>query len=127
MAYELENPQSHAGDEISLMNWLGKLSRFIRSFYTVMNVTAACTVRPNVFYYRADATNGAFTVSLPDAAVHLGKRVLIKKVDSSANAVTVSRTGSDTIEGSNTVSLSAQWDSLYVIAGAANSWEVISS
>jgi hypothetical protein len=82
-------------------------------------------VEPQIYYVRADATGGAFTVTLPAANLNIGRRMFIKKVDASGNAVTVSRSGSDTIEGSNTVSLAAQWDKLQIISGAENSWEVI--
>lgn len=42
----------------------------------------------------ADATSGGFTVTLPDAPAD-GSRIVVKKVDSSANTVTVQRSGSD--------------------------------
>jgi hypothetical protein len=86
---------------------------------------AAYTVPDNVFYVRADATAGAFAVTIPEAGSRLGRRLLIKKIDASGNAVTVTRSGSDTFEGSNTISLAAQWAKTYIIAAISGSWEKI--
>lgn len=59
----------------------------------------------------ADASGGGFTITLPGAS-NAGFKVIIKKVDTSANVVTISRAGSDTIEGSTTRTLRYQYESL---------------
>lgn len=63
-----------------------------------------------------DCTSGALTMTLPDptAAPHVHARFVIKKVDSTGNAVTIATNGSETIDGSATASLASQWDSLTV-------------
>lgn len=124
MSYGVEQPV-HPLNESTLFKWTGHIRNFCRGLYRIVNTTSAYTIAEQIFYIRVDATSGAVTITLPKAATYLGRRILVKKVDASANAVTVSRTGSDTIEGSNTVSLAAQWDSLYIIAGASGSWEII--
>lgn len=56
-----------------------------------------------------DATTAAFTVTLPAiSALTRPWEVAIRKTDSGANAITVARAGSDTIEGDSTISLATQ-------------------
>lgn len=57
-----------------------------------------------------DATSAVVTITLPPAARHRGLLLAIKKIDASANAVTIDGNGSETIDGSATATLSAQWD-----------------
>jgi hypothetical protein len=133
MAYGINTPPTYAKtDDISFLEWFRQITKFANSLYTVKSASSTYTVdvdssqiKTNVSYVRADASGGAFTVTLPVAADNLGRKILIKKIDSSANAVTISGTGSDTIEGSATKSLSSQWSSLYLIAGTSGSWEII--
>lgn len=73
-------------------------------------------------YVLCDATSSPFTVTLPLASSR--KRLHIKKIDSSANAVTISRAGSDTIEGNNTVLLSAQYNSYTLYSDGTSTWYI---
>lgn len=58
----------------------------------------------------ADATGGAFSVTLPKASLFpLYDELTIEKIDAGANAVTVTANGTDTINGAATKALSAQW------------------
>jgi hypothetical protein len=59
----------------------------------------------------ANATSGAFTITLP-AATTAGQRVLVKKTDASANAVTVA----GTIDGTTNASLAYQNQSIELIS-----------
>lgn len=61
-----------------------------------------------------DATGGARTVNLPPAAVVKGLIYTVKKIDASGNAVTIDPNGAETIDGSATKVLSAQWASLTI-------------
>ena len=71
-----------------------------------------------------DATNGAVTITLPKASNASKKVLIIKKTDSSANAVTIDGDGSETIDGSATVSLSNQYDVKTIISDGS-AWHVI--
>lgn len=71
-----------------------------------------------------DATSGAVTINLPDAATCDGKIYHIKKTDSSANAVTIDANGSQTIDGATTFVLPLQYDCVSVQSNAAN-WFII--
>ena len=73
---------------------------------------------------QANATGGAFTVTLPTAATSTNLRYTVKKIDSSANAVTIQGNGAETIDGSNTQTLAAQWQALTMVSNGT-SWIVI--
>ena len=70
----------------------------------------------------ADATAGAFTLTLPPSAATIGQLLIIKKTDASINAVTVARAGSDTIEGLTTVLLATQYASVMVVTSGSGIW-----
>ena len=72
----------------------------------------------NIF---VDATAGAVAITLPAASID-GCCISVWKTDNSVNAVTVSRAGSDTIEGANTVSLALQYDAVDLIADGTATW-----
>lgn len=76
-----------------------------------------------------DATAGAVTVTLPSATlVTIGQTVIIKKVDSSVNPVTVQRAGSDTINTSATaVTLTLQNQSVVLVSTGGGAWLVKSN
>jgi hypothetical protein len=54
-------------------------------------------------------------------------KALIKKTDSSANAVTVTRAGSDTIEGASSKPLAKGYASLTLISNGTNEWYIQSN
>jgi len=63
-----------------------------------------------------------FGVVLPTAASITGQQFKIKKIDSSANAVTVSTTSSQTIDNSLTYPLSTQYQSVTLQSDGSNWW-----
>jgi hypothetical protein len=74
-----------------------------------------------------DASGGNRIITLPAiASVWNGFRVLVKKVDSTTNTVTVQRAGADTIDGGSSVVLSAQY-SLAEVSTNLSVWSVLSS
>jgi hypothetical protein len=56
-----------------------------------------------------DATSGAVTINLKPAREWEQKRIVIKKIDSSGNAVTAEPDGSETIDGAANKSTTTQW------------------
>lgn len=77
-------------------------------------VTGATTATPGQFV-RADATSGAFTVTLPASG-----RVHVMKIDASANAVTVVGAGSTTINGQASATITEQWAGATFIFDGSN-------
>ena len=76
------------------------------------------------YLYRVETTSGAITMTLPAiSSVTDGFRVTIVKWTSDSNGVTVAPSGSDTINGSASYSLSAQYSSATFVADfETNTW-----
>lgn len=76
--------------------------------------------------YPADATSGAITAALPSfAGVYDGFEVTIKKIDASANAVTVDASGSETIDDALTVALASRYASVTLVCDkTASKWRI---
>lgn len=74
-----------------------------------------------------DATGGSFTVNLPAAATAgSGWKVTVKKIDSTANTVTIDGSGSETIDGSTTYVLASQYQGVTPDSDGTN-WSVFST
>lgn len=71
-----------------------------------------------------DATLGGFTLTLPTAAAITGRIYIIKKIDSSANLVTIATTGGQTIDGGATAPLSIPQTALALQSDGSN-WEIV--
>jgi len=64
-----------------------------------------------------DASSGAVTISLPAiATANRGLLVRVKKIDASANACTISRSGGDTIDGATTAVLASRYATKILVA-----------
>jgi hypothetical protein len=89
--------------------------------------TKTTTYNPTLItdkYLRLDATSGAFAVTLLAAPTH-GQVMFFKKIDSSANAITINGNGK-TIDGAASFTLSAQWNAIGMIYNSATStWDII--
>jgi hypothetical protein len=88
--------------------------------------TGAYTATATDEYISADATSAAFQITLPTAVSKTGQTYTIKRINSGANAVTVGTTSSQTIDGSTTYSLSAQYKYVSVISNGSN-WLIIAN
>lgn len=56
-----------------------------------------------------DASAAAFTVTLPPALLYVSREVVVKKIDPTANAITIVVSGGGTIDGAANYFLNAQW------------------
>lgn len=88
--------------------------------------TGAYTLTATDAIITADATGGAFNVTLPTAASITGRQYTIKRINTGANAVTVNTTSSQTIDGATTYSLSAQYKYVSVVSDGAN-WLIVAN
>lgn len=75
---------------------------------------------------RADATTGPQTYPLPAASSVSGKCYTIKKVDASANGVTVAAAGTDRIDGAVSYALTAQYKYVTVQSNGSG-WDVVAN
>jgi hypothetical protein len=92
----------------------------------VITKLGAYTIKGSDSYILCDATAGPFTVVLPAASAitvgATGQTFTIKKIDATGNAVTVSRAGSDSIEGSSTITLGSQYSGVTVFSDGIAIW-----
>jgi hypothetical protein len=71
-----------------------------------------------------DATSAAFNVTLPTAVSVSGKTYVVKKIDSSANAITIATTSSQTIDTIATQTLGIQ-NAWLVMQSDGSNWQII--
>jgi hypothetical protein len=73
-------------------------------------------ITPAAFVVTVDATDGDVVVPLPGVAGNNGRELNIKKIDSSANTVTVTPEGAETIDGDPDAVLTVQWESVRIMS-----------
>lgn len=109
------------GDGILTFGGVGRIAPRLAT----STITGTATIS-TVTYNRCNSTTGAFTITLPTAVGITGRVYTVKKIDASANAVTVDGDGSETIDGAATYALATQWKSVTVISNGTN-WEIIAA
>ena len=87
------------------------------AYDTVSTVTSAYTASDNEVVL-ADVSGGAFDVTLPSATEAV--ETVIKKTDSSTNAVTIATPGAETIDGQNSITISNQYASRTITSDGSN-------
>jgi hypothetical protein len=88
------------------------------------SVSSSDTVLDSSYYaVDVDATAGATTVTLPTAASISGREYLIRKLDASANNVTIVPNGVETINGAASYVIADQYETIGLMAtSAGTSW-----
>ena len=87
-------------------------------------VTAAYSANPVDRVVLADATGGAFTVTLPNASGKRGQQpITVKRMNAGGNAVTVASAGG-TIDGASTTSIASQYTALSFISNGTD-WLIV--
>jgi hypothetical protein len=87
---------------------------------SVANVQAAHTCTRSDRYVLANAAKAAFTVTLPNPALCPGKTYTVKKIDSSAHAVTIVSTAGQTIDGATTYHLRSKYSSVDLVSSGSD-------
>lgn len=87
-------------------------------------ITASATVSASDVVILADATSAAITITLPAAASSAGRVLYIKKIDASANAVTIDGNASETIDDALTKANTTQYLSYTIVCDGAEWWIV---
>jgi hypothetical protein len=97
-------------------------------FEYVINVTSNTTLDLTKHYVRIDATSGNVTVTLPAASTAFGSSVgihyIFKRIDNSGNTITISRAGSDTIDGGTSITLTTQYEVKELQCSSTSTWDV---
>jgi len=74
--------------------------------------------------FLCDCTSNAITINLQSASGKLGQQYVIKKIDSTSNAVTIDPNGSETIDGGLTATLTTQYESITLVSDGTNWFKV---
>lgn len=90
----------------------------------VVTVTAAYSVLAADYSVLGDATSGAFSVTLPPSAGSDRRVLQVKKIDASANAVTVDGYASELVEDATTQALTLQGENLMLVCDGTQ-WRVL--
>lgn len=77
------------------------------------------------FTLLCDASTSALTITLPAASAEEGRIYNVKKIDSSANAVTIEPDGSDTIDGDTSLIIADQYNSAGIQSDGVSMWGII--
>lgn len=120
------------GDLTNLDSLMLSAINFVKSSKTAsFNVTAptsgSATIGDAKKLFLCNATSGAITATLPlAAAAGDGFTIAVKKTDSSSNAIAFAVSGSDTIDGTSSLSLTRQYDWIVLISDGSASWNIVS-
>ncbi len=92
----------------------------------IRSITATQSVTAFDHIVEIDATAGNVTVTLPNTANNrsLNKQYVFKRMDGSANTITIDGFSADTIDGTATKTLTSQYETL-TISGRTSGWSVI--
>ena len=92
---------------------------------SVVTKTANYTLLYTDFVVLADASGGAFTVTLPTAVGHSGQAFVVKKIDATTTAVHLTTTGGQTIDGiPPVIDITTPRQALWMASDGAN-WFVL--
>ena len=95
---------------------------FLAAVRTVTAASVTAAISDNLI--RCDCTSNNITVNLPAASTCTGLELIIKKIDVSANTVTIDANASETIDGTLTKSIVSQY-SRFRIMSNGTSWDVV--
>lgn len=89
---------------------------------SISTKTTSYTVLTSDNFLLANCTSGMVTFTLPPASTATGRIFYLKKIDSSVNAMVVQANGSESIDGSNTLSTSVQYTEFSIISDGVQWW-----
>lgn len=85
-------------------------------------IAAAHIVEASDQFLAVNAAAAAVTISLPP--VEAGRMLWVKKVDASANDVTIDADGTDTIDGAGSLVIDTQYDA-FTLLGTEQGWWIV--
>ena len=112
------------GDHETGLAWLDTSAGIANSGVRVVNTyTSSQTLTSANDVVLVDASSGVVTITLP-AASETGRQFEIKKIDSSANAVTIDPNGSELLDGATTAVINNQYESLTIVSDGS-AWHIL--
>ena len=113
-----------SGEVLKVSGGLPSWGVVTSSTFSTSTKTTNYTIATSDTVVLADATAGVIVITLPVASTASGYRFFVKKIDSSANTVTITRSGADTIDGGTTAVISVQYTSITIVSNGTN-WFII--
>lgn len=93
---------------------------------SVKTITASGSAAATDYVVKCSATSAAVTYTLPAASASTRRIIVVQKIDSSTNAVTVAVTGGDLINGASSQAISSQWGAV-TLQSDGTTWTVLSN
>ncbi len=118
-------PTPPAGNGWRLINTTLSLNKIYFTWCrgdNIITVTTTYNILTTDKIILCDATTAAFTVTLPSPSEDLV--FTIKKIDSTANIVTIATAGAETIDGSATQDITIQFTALKLVNDGSN-WFIV--
>ena len=112
---------TYAADKSVHLDADGNLSHRTIPYTSITGDTTLTTSNEVVF---VNATSGEVDVTLYAATSNGGRKLIIKKTDSSSNAVIILRTASETIDGATSMTLYHQNESITLMSDNSN-WFIV--
>lgn len=97
--------------------------RFLSSNFTAATKSTSFTASTDLLVYLCDATGGAIVATLPAATAN--QLYILKKIDTTANLVTLTPNGVETIDGAATYAISTPYLALTLIGKASTGWFIL--
>ena len=116
--------QNNAGTAIAGVDAIGVLYGLDVALFAQKLTASTTLTMTSPHYIWVDASAGAVTVTLPASSGNPIRTYLVKKIDSTANAVTIAAAGTDTIEGAASISLASQWTFRVLTNTQAGEWYI---
>lgn len=91
-------------------------------YYTKLNYTVSGSVGYIVIL--ADCSISSINIILETATVNTDC-IVIKRIDSSSNALTVTPSGTENIDNSTVVSINVQYTSITLVSNGSSGWNII--
>ena len=104
----------------SIVDLLASDNQYVVS---ISNVSGTITLNADDHYIRANAISGDFTIYLPNLATNVQRIYEIKKIDNTANKVTIVPNGGDTIENDINLILENN-DGVKLVGGSTTNWDI---
>lgn len=101
---------------------INELIRRLGAFGSSVTPSADYDANDADYLILADASAAPLIVNLPPN--RSGKQFVIKKSDASANAITITPAGAETIDGAPTLVITTQWQS-FTLMGISDGWAVL--
>lgn len=99
-------------------------SAIVKNILTKTDTDYTITTTDKVYTILVSTGATTRTITLPNVANNTGRIINIKKIDSGVGDVTIAGEGAETIDGNNTKTFSAQWESISVQSDGT-AWYII--